>query len=103
MPPFDEAADDRRSQETPIALGEFRSGRYWARTSDLLLVRQPTAAQGMADLLGIPRLPVLVERAKARITCRDFSGRWSTEVDAWTSGAASRPRVLLGASAAPRR
>ena len=64
---------------------------------------QPTAAQGMADLLGIPRFPVLVERAKARVICREFSGRWSTEVGAWTSSAARWPRVLLGAIDAPRR
>jgi len=55
------------------------------------------------DLLGIPRFPVLVERAKARFICRDFSGRWSTEVGPWTSSAARWPRVLLGANDAPRR
>ncbi len=28
-------------QENPMLAGDSRSGRYWARTSDLLLVRQP--------------------------------------------------------------
>jgi hypothetical protein len=67
------------------------------------LQRSPSERAKWRDLLGIPRFPVLVERAKARVICREFSGRWSTEVGAWTSGAARWPRVLLGASDAPRR
>ena len=82
---------------------QIANGRYWARTSDLLLAKKPVRAGKVADLLGIPRSTLPTASVKARITCRDFSGRWSTEVGAWTSSAAGRPRVLLGASDAPRR
>jgi hypothetical protein len=67
------------------------------------LQRSPSERAKWPDLLGIPRFPVLVEHAKARFICRDFSGRWSTEAGAWTSSAVGRPRVLLGASDASRR
>ena len=40
MPPTDEPADDLREQESPMVPGDSPDGRYWARTSDLLLVRQ---------------------------------------------------------------
>jgi hypothetical protein len=40
MQPPDEPADDRRGEGKPECSRHFGSGRYWARTSDLLLVRQ---------------------------------------------------------------
>ena len=67
------------------------------------LQRSPSERAKWRDLLGIPRFLPLLASAKARFVCRDFSGRWSTEVGAWTSSAARWPRVLLGASDAPRR
>jgi hypothetical protein len=65
--------------------------------------RNPPARAKWVDLLGIHPSEPGTERAKARVVSRDFAGRWSTEVGAWTSRAAWRPRVLLGAKAAPRR
>jgi|HubBroStandDraft_2_1064218.scaffolds.fasta_scaffold2520538_2 hypothetical protein len=40
MPLPDEPTDALRGDESPIAPGVYADGRYWARTSDLLLVRQ---------------------------------------------------------------
>src|SRR5437763_17033419 len=65
------------------------------------LQRNPSERAKWRDLLGIPRLTPLEPGAKARFSCRDFAGRWSTEARAWTSSAATRPPVLLGATDAP--
>ena len=67
------------------------------------LQRNPPARAKWRDLLGIHPPGPRTSRAKARFVSRDFAGRWSTEVDAWTSSAALWPRVLLGATDAPRR
>ena len=40
MPLSNETPDDPREQKSPIVPADSGSGRYWARTSDLLLVRQ---------------------------------------------------------------
>jgi hypothetical protein len=66
------------------------------------LQRSPSKRANWHDLLGIHPSGPQRNRAKARFVCRHFSGRWSTEVDAWTSAAAAEPRVLLGATDAPR-
>jgi hypothetical protein len=67
------------------------------------LQRNPPARAQWHDLLGIHPSGPRTGRAKARFVSRDFAGRWSTEVGAWTSSAAWWPRVLLGATDAPRR
>ena len=62
------------------------------------------SSNGILELRGtITKLAKPTTGAKARFICRDFSGRWSTEGSAWTSSAAGRPRILLGANDAPRR
>jgi hypothetical protein len=67
------------------------------------LQRNPPARAKWRDLLGIHPPGPRTSRVKARFVSRDFAGRWSTEVGAWTSRAARWPRVLLGATDAPRR
>ena len=66
------------------------------------LQRNPSGRVNWHDLLGISPSGPQRSWAKARFVCRHFAGRWSTEVPAWTSAAAAEPRVLLGATDAPR-
>jgi len=62
------------------------------------LQRNPSRRANWHDLLGIHPSEPQTSRVEARLICRHFSGRWSTEVGAWTSDAAAEPRVLLGAN-----
>ena len=66
------------------------------------LQSSPSRRVKWLDLLGIYPSRLRTSWAKARFVCRHFSGRWSTEAVAWTSAAASEPRVPLGAIDAPR-
>jgi hypothetical protein len=46
------AAVAARTIRKPTVCGYFPSGRYWARTSDFLLVRQPPLVSGLVWLSG---------------------------------------------------
>ena len=52
MPLFDQAADDPPVARNPDRSRRFPDGRYWARTSDLLLVREPAAVARKAGFAG---------------------------------------------------